>query len=273
MKKTVLLFLLAGWATFSIAQDDAACQPDTAFIGTQDLVVSPFPFDPETMEGGIEAFPACIGEPYSLVFSFRIGDSTEFNGLALDLIQASVPVVDGVQGLPEGLNYFCNPPDCIFPDTVLGCIIIEGTPTEGNMAGTYPLVLQASLEINGFQMPLTTTIPGDQVSGEYNLVLNEMGACATSSLNNVLARRVQLVSTPNPVVDRAVLEVESTMVGTVDLAVFDLTGRTVLQQPLRLFNGTNRFDLDLQHAQEGMYIYTLRSDLGSVSEKLIVSRR
>ena len=140
MKKIILLISCCLISFLQLNAQEVACQPDQAFADSAQ-VVSPLPLDPSTGEGGIEAFPACIGEPFELIFTFRVGDSTVFNGLPFDLLRAEIATTDAVVGLPEGVNYFCNPPDCIFPDTTLGCIVLRGTPTENNTPGVNTLVI------------------------------------------------------------------------------------------------------------------------------------
>jgi len=272
MKKIILFISCSLICLLQLnAQEDVACIPDPTFADSAQ-VVFPLPLDPNTGEGGIEMFPACIGEPYELVFSFRVGDSTTFNGLTLDLIRAEIATTDAVAGLPEGVNYFCNPPNCVFPDTVLGCIVLRGTPTENNTPGVNSLIISASIVAEAIGT-VGTTIPGPQFTGEFNLVLNEMGGCESVSTNDYLAQNLALANIPNPVVAETTIEVSSDISGDFQFSVFDVAGKLMHSEQIQLTTGFNSFVYNASDLEAGMYIYAISNGTGAISEKMIVSRR
>ena len=217
-------------------------------------------------------FPACIGEPYELIFSFKIGDSTSINGFAVDLVRAEIATTGGVEGLPEGINYFCNPPDCIFPDTTLGCIVLRGTPTANNAIGSSQLVITATVVVDGLGS-ITETIPGNIFSGEYNLVLNEAGGCESVSTNDYLAQNIALANIPNPVIDQTTIEVTSDISGDFQFTIIDVAGRLMHSEQIQLATGYNSFNYDATDLGAGMYIYAISNGTGAISEKMIVGRR
>ena len=270
MKKTLLLF---GFFAFCIALNaqEVACEPDQSFADSA-RVVSPLPLDPATGEGGIEMFPVCIGDPYELVFTIKIGDSATVQGFTLDLFRAEIATSGAVAGLPEGLNYFCNPPDCVFQDTTLGCIVIKGTATENNSIDTNSLVITATaiLDVLG---NFTSTIPGPLFAGELNLVVKNQGECSSVSTSDFLAKNLTLGNIPNPVIDRTLIEVSSEISGDFQFHVFDVAGKLMHREKVQLTIGYNAFNYDASKLGEGMYIYTLSNELGAVSQKMIVGRR
>ena len=270
MKKIILFIGCSLICLLQLTAQDVACVPDPAFADSS-FVVSPLPFDPSTGEGGIEAFPACIGEPYELVFSFRIGDSTNFNGFDVNLIRAEISTTDAVEGHPEGLNYFCNPPDCIFQDTTLGCIVITGTPTENNTAGVNNLIISTSVVLEALSS-IEETIPGNIVTGEYNLILNEMGGCESVSTNDFLAQNIALGNSPNPVIGQTTIEVSSDISGDFQFNVFDVAGKLMHSEQIQLTTGYNSFIYDAADLEAGMYIYAISNGTGAISEKMIVSK-
>lgn len=270
MKKIILLSSFI-FCIFQLNAQDVACVPDQTFADSAQLV-SPLPLDPSTGEGGIEMFPACIGEPYELVFTFRIGDSTAINGFGVNLLRAEIATTGGVTGLPEGVNYFCNPPDCIFPDTTLGCIVLTGTPTANNTVGVRPLVITATVVVDGLGS-ITETIPGNIFTGEYNLVLNEAGGCESVSTNDYLAQNIALANIPNPVIDQTTIEVTSDISGDFQFTVLDVAGRLMHSEQIQLTSGYNSFNYDATDLGAGMYIYAISNGTGAISEKMIVGRR
>jgi len=270
MKKFLLsIGCLIGF--LSLQAQDVACVPDQSFADSAQ-VVSPLPLDPSTGEGGIAAFPACIGEPYELVFSFRLGDSATLNGFAFDLLRAEIATTGAVAGLPEGVNYFCNPPDCIFQDTTLGCIVLKGTPTENNIPGMNQLVITATVAADGLGT-ITETIPGRIFTGEYNLMINEAGGCESVSTNDYLAQNLSLANIPNPVIDQTMIEVSADISGTFQFTVFDVAGKLMHSEQILLTTGYNTFTYNAADLNAGMYIYAISNGMGAISKKMIVSRR
>jgi len=269
--KKILLFIGLTFCLIQLQAQDVACIPDSTFADSAQ-VVFPFPMDPNTGEGGITELPACIGEPYELVFTFKVGDSATVNGFNVNLIEAQIATVDAIEGLPEGINYFCNPPDCIFPDTTLGCIVLTGTPTEGNTPGVNKLVISASItaDILG---TFNTTIPGPLFAGEYNLTVNEMGGCASVSTNDFLAEYIALANSPNPVIDRTMIEVSSDISGDFQFKVFDVAGKLLHNQNIELTTGYNTFEYDASDLGSGLYIYAIGNETGAIAEKMIVGGR
>jgi len=271
MKKLILFIALTGFFHCLNAQDEPACVPDSSFIDSA-RVVFPLPLNTETGEGGIEMFPACIGEPYELVFSFRVGDSASISGFTVDLLRAQIETTGAIEGLPEGINYFCNPPDCIFADTTLGCIVLRGTPTENNPIGTNQLVITAKVVVD-LLGEITETIPGNIFAGEYNLVINEMGQCTTVGVNDYLQKSISLQHSPNPATDFTTIEVNSLVGGDFQFQVFDLTGKQMHSEVIQLNTGYNSFQYDVTPLNEGMYFYTLGDGAAAIGQKLVVGKR
>ena len=270
--KRILLFI--GFiALFSQlkAQNDVACTPDPDALDST-AIVSPLPYDEEAMTGGIADSPVCIGEPYELVFNIRIPDSTSLNNIPVNLLRAEIDVTGGVEGLPEGINYFCNPPDCIFPDTTLGCIVLKGTATANNMVGVNDLVITARIVIDAIG-PVQTTIPGPFIPGTYSLIVNNSGECTSVGLNDYLLENISLSNTPNPVIGNTTIEITSLISGDFNFRVFDLAGKMLHTEKINLTVGYNAFNYDASVLAEGMYIYTLSDGLGTIAEKMVVERK
>lgn len=164
----VLLFISSMFSYTTFAQN---CTPDTAFIDAP-LGLYPTPFD-ETVfpDGGLADFPATISMPYELTFTVRLTDQVTIPPFNFDLDSFALDNMDAVLGLPLGLDYACNPPNCVFSDTSLGCIIISGTPIEANQIGDYNLQIMGQLFANG-GMPQDFDFPSPLIPGEYVLTLN-----------------------------------------------------------------------------------------------------
>ena len=125
--KTILPFFFVLFSTIAFSQ---ACDPDTLY---RDSIagVYPRPLSDVNPNGGIDTF-ACIGQPFEFVFTVIIPDTFSFNGLLLTLLSAEIATSGAVTGLPAGMGYACNPPDCIFPADSIGCIVLQGIPDATN---------------------------------------------------------------------------------------------------------------------------------------------
>lgn len=270
MKKILFLFGFIGLCLQLNAQDDVACVPNPIYQDSGQ-VVSPLPLDPNTGQGGLAPFPACIGEPFELVFTFRIGDSASIGAFAINLDSAIIETTGAISGLPEGIDYFCNPPNCVFPDTTLGCIVLKGTPSANNEAGINKLVISA--RVKGGLIDLMETIPGTIFQGEYNLTLNEAGNCTSTGVNDYLAQQITLSNSPNPAINQTNIEITSLLSGDFEFNVFDLTGKTIHTEAIQLTTGYNAFNFDAGQLQEGMYIYTIGDGTATVAAKMMVGKQ
>ena len=164
-----LLFLYSN--NFSTALFAQNCTPDTAFADAP-LGLYPTPFDAVVFpEGGLADFPATIGIPYELTFTVKLTDRISVSPLDLDVDSFALLNSDAIIGLPIGLDYACNPPNCVFPDTALGCIIISGTPIEANRIGDYNLQISGQLFANG-EDTFDFNFPSPLIPGEYILSVN-----------------------------------------------------------------------------------------------------
>ena len=98
-------------------------------------------------------------------------DSVTLPPFNFDLNSFQLDNTDGILGLPIGLEYACNPPNCVFPDSTLGCIIVSGTPIEANSVGDFNLQFVGQLFANDDDS-LNFDFPSTVVPGEYVLSLS-----------------------------------------------------------------------------------------------------
>jgi len=164
----LLLLVASLLPQFSAAQN---CTPDTIFQDAP-LGLYPTPFDSLVFpNGGLSDFPATIGTSYELVFTVKMTDSVRLSPFNFDLNSFQLDNTDGILGLPIGLEYACNPPNCVFSDSTLGCIIVSGTPIEANPIGDFNLQFKGQLFANGDDS-LNFNFPSTAVPGAYVLSLS-----------------------------------------------------------------------------------------------------
>lgn len=75
------------------------------------------------------------------------------------LIPVNTLTVDSVQGLPEGFDFTCSPSECVFPGGSNGCVVLYGTPVDGQDGTTYPITVHATAEVEITVLGFTETAP------------------------------------------------------------------------------------------------------------------
>ncbi|MCP4120651.1 MAG: hypothetical protein GY751_02735, partial [Bacteroidetes bacterium] len=181
MKKIFTFFLFTFSGLLLHAQN---CTPDPAYAGGS-AGVYPLPYDPATNpDGGIDEI-ACIGQPYEFTFT-SVSDTFIFQGNTYVLDSF---ILTGVSGLPEGLDFACEPSNCTLYFGEMGCMSIYGTPTAANAPGEYPLTINGTAFLPGFTFNLT--FPNPSISpGTYSITLEDPGSpncsgCGLSATTSV----------------------------------------------------------------------------------------
>ncbi len=265
MKKLLLLLLFASILTLQAAAQ--TCTPDETVPDS--VVVSPLPFDATTNPTGGINDTACINEPFEFVVTVNVPSTfnSPFGPVPINSIDMATE--GAVKNLPVGMDYVCNPPNCVFPKENKGCILLVGTPND--TAGVYNLAISfliRSVLDFPINFPDPTIFPGN-----YFLHLKPEGQCAPSSVAELAKDAVRLTNRPNPFTGWTQILVNSTVSGNFDLVVSDLLGKTLHRERINLLEGENTLDYDGTKLPEGLYIYTLSDGFNVFSNKMIVSRR
>lgn len=249
MKKIYYTLLLLAHVMYAQGQ---ACTPDTLYRDST-AGVYPAPLSEMNPNGGIDTF-ACIDQPFEFVFTVIIPDTFSFNGLTLTLISASIATEGAVSGLPSGIDYECNPPNCIFPADSIGCIVLTGTPDMSNMPGEYEPVITMTINTNIF--PITTSFPGSIFPGKYILELRN-SQCDLAS-GETLREPEGWLSFPNPVSDHWNIAFLADDEIRHRLMITDISGRVIHQES---WTGTGRQErnIEMGHFSPGIYFYQLNS--------------
>jgi hypothetical protein len=267
MKKGILFILAIFTLTFANAQ---SCERDSSVLVSGELV-APEPFNP-TNNPIIGTAPACINEPYAQSVTLNVQDMFTLSGFTAPLDSITMSATGAITGLPVGVSYVCDPPNCHFKKLTLGCILIKGTPTSANTPGNFELgislkafspILPAAIDLN---------FPGQIApSDKFIIVVKPTGQCAVSAkdLNGKIA---SVKNTPNPFNGLTEIQIESLTSGDFTFQVFDILGKHVYSDNIRLIEGSNQFTFDGGDLASGSYYYSISNSDGKVSKMMVVGQ-
>lgn len=178
--KHFYLIILNFFIVFSVQSQN--CLPDSIYRDSS-AGVYPKPVSPTNPNGGINK-KACINKPYEFVFTVVVPDTVVVPAFPspIALEKVAIDTVNAITGLPKGISYACNPPDCVFNKNTSGCLVLRGTATTDNTPGDFKPIIKMTLTINlGIPFPYVTEYPGPAFPGEYILTLVSEQDCASAS--------------------------------------------------------------------------------------------
>ena len=273
----LLIFSLIIFSLNLQGQETMTCIPDTTVL-SDSVLIWPLPFDPVVNpEGGITD-TACLNTPYETIFSLRMPDTLTILTLEAAVTRVEFATTGAVDGLPEGITYECNPPNCVFEPGVTGCLVLKGTPTNEANLGENPLtftglvVLESGFSQNVSFPDNTGTLPESFV-GQYTLNVSPEGSesCLTTSANYI-SQNISLYNSPNPFSAFTHIRLNSQINEQLEFSVSDFMGRKVHAQMVNIIAGDNTLFFNGENLPQGIYIYSLANAKGKVSDKMILSR-
>ena len=172
--------------------------------------------------------------------------------------------LDQVIGLPPGLSVSCNsqtPAPCTFLPTVLGCGLIEGTPTQD---GFFPIDLAVIgySNIGGFPIPFNQTFTGYSITIAPAVGIAERTKAGISGVRNV----------PNPFAQRTTVEFTLDRPAEVAFTVYDLVGAEQYEVRVAGKTGLNRVPFEAGTLGDGIYLYRLTSGASSFTGRMVLHR-
>lgn len=248
------------------------CQPATN-IPQNFAGVLPLPFTPAGNPGGGIKDTACLNTYFQYTFTIRVPETLTLQGVAVPVNNVTLHPDTAIASLPKGISYACNPPNCIFPKSSSGCIVLYGSPENPTDVKTHNLSIRGTL--NSF-LPIPVSFPDSTLfaPGNYFLHVRPEGSlsCKTSNIRELAATRLQVRNVPNPFSGETEIEVSSRIRGRFEFRVYDFTGNLILRDPVQLFEGENRIRFFASELPNGIYIYTLTDGINSVSRKMVLHR-
>lgn len=265
MKKLVLflLFVILVWNLGNAQQ----CMPDQTL---PDTAVGPYPrpYDPETNPNDGISDTACVNEDFEFVVTLVVPSSFSIAGNTLPIQSIKIDPETALTNLPKGMDYACNPPNCVFPKDTSGCIILYGTVND--TAGVYDVSISGFLVTGFFDFPLTFP-DATLFRGHYYLHVKPEGQCLTGT-DDLANLEVSAVNHPNPFNGWTDIVVNSKVSGNFNFVVSDLVGKQLHRERISLWQGENNIRYDGSQLAAGVYIYTISDGSRQFSGKMIVNR-
>lgn len=266
MKNKFILFLFFLSLVIMADAQTLECTPDTTILKTIN-VIHPSPYRDTVPGSGIQQ-KACIGEPFALPFTILVPNVFVFGGVSLPLISATLPTVGAVSGLPDGLSYTCNPPNCVMLANTPGCIQLSGTPTTQNDTGAYKLTIKFTIS-TGIG-PLAAEFPGSLFPGEYILRLNAPGQCENTTAIKIPEAQWQVTTSPNPFHQQTSLNFWNERSKTAVIRIFNVTGAKVREIKSPLLNGVNNITLHREGLPAGLYYITMTAGRHRHAQRILI---
>lgn len=269
MKK--LLTLLLCFSMLYVASAQVACHADTARYRDSSAGVYPLPYEAQMSPNGGINRAACLGRPYRFVFTVKVADSLTFGGVRLPLDSVRLATNGAIAGLPAGITYSCNPPNCSFEKNTYGCVLLSGTPTAANPLTNYNLVITGTVVIQGFG--ISQTFPGNFAQGAYTLKLvatNSPECPPTTNYEATDALFSNLSFTPNPASQTLQLNFNTLTNNDLQINIIDLTGKILITQKQNFSVGQQTMNIETAWLPNGIYFLQIQQFDKTLTKKLII---
>lgn len=265
MKKLLLFLFFA-----VVAVHFVAAQTCTPAKNLPDSLIGPYPppFDPATNPQGGISDTACINKDFQFVVTLVIPSTFSIAGINLPIQNINLNPETAISNLPKGLDYVCNPPNCVFKADTSGCILLYGTVND--TAGVYDVKISGTLVTPLTSLPLTFP-DATLFKGNYYLHVKPAGQCVTGT-DDLDNREMSAYNRPNPFTGLTQIVVNSNVNGNFNFVVSDLVGKQLYREKVNLWEGENTIRYDGSNLAAGVYIYTITDGSLQFSGKMIVSK-
>lgn len=237
MKKLLLSVAAIGLLAWSV--DAQSCTPGANFVD------STFGVWPDTVQN---LPPASVNVFYSTDINFKApADAGDVPGSpASGAIESFT--VSSVSGLPSGINYSCNNPNCTYVGGNNGCANVYGTPTQ---TGVFDITISIDAQVNiGFGI----VVPYSQAFSGYKIVVGSAGL-----ITGVIE---PLHAFPNPSNDITTVE----GLNGIRLTLNNLNGQELL---VKSIEGLSTTDLNIANLNAGVYFINVYGEQGVETIRII----
>ena len=238
MKKLILLFISI---IFSFNNVNAQCSPDFFFTSLGIPGVYPPAVQIPNLPLPLGIADGSVGNSYAQTLTLVVLEDTTMDiaslldptivtainaaGISTVMSLDVNHVIYDVGGLPNGLSYTCNQSSCQYSSGVDGCILIDGTPTQG---GNFqvPVSMTINVQIPAIPNPIPVLPPifaGMAMdlpafpAVEYDLLIS-----GSTAVNDFKSSDFTLF--PNPTTNTTTLNLKT----TADVKIYNVLGEVVI---------------------------------------------
>ena len=255
MKKT-LLFLSFIFAVFFVT---AQCTPDAQYTSAG--------IYPDTAMGLSNSI---VGQAYTELITIIAPLDTSVDYPPFGTINVTVDNIDltSVTGLPANFDYQCDPPNCSFPGGFTSCAILYSTSSpDASQIGIYPITFETTTYVS--DVPIINTITQDDVTSGYYLEITDN---TTSTIGQYNYNSFELRDpVPNPSSGYTKIQFISKGDSNILFTIYDLIGKKVDSRLIVSEKGVNTIDLNTDHLEEGMYMYSISNGTSVLTKRMIIT--
>ena len=275
MKKLALLFIVI---IFSFNNVNAQCSPDFIFTSLAIPGVYPPAVQIPNVPLPLGIADGSVGISYAQTLTLVVLEDTTMDiaplldptivsamslaGISTVMSLDVNHVAYDVSGLPNGLTYTCDQSNCQYSSGVDGCILIEGTPTQG---GTFPVPVNMTINV---QIPaITDPIFGTVILASMDIDLPAFPAVeydllisGSTAVNDFKSSDFSLF--PNPTSNTTTLNLKT----TADVKIYNILGEVVVNYS----SVKNRLNIKKSDLGIGMFYVSISNKNKKETIKLII---
>lgn len=241
VKSLLTLFICLNFFCFSAVFGQ--CVPDSTITEL---------FSPSAQEGLPDG---TIGLPYEAVIHFNIPAETT---IVVTAQIDSLEITD-IVGLPDSIEYTCNPPSCSFKGGSFACIELIGTPENKDDVGDNDLEVMFTLNTN-------ITDISDKID-DYSIFINDG---TPTVIEQIESKSYKLTVDQNPATNRAKLIFDLPKAGAYTLEVYSLLGAKVYSKSSNGQKGQNNMSIADFDLDAGMFFVSISMEGYSNSTRFIL---
>jgi hypothetical protein len=239
--------------SYSFAQ---ACTPDPQYTNTN----TQRGVHPDTLTNLAAAY---VGTPYSATLTIVVPKDTTVP--ILGKINWDSTVLVSVTGLPAGFTSACansssKPNLCSWKGNSIGCVIITGNPTAGDI-GTHTLLFNTNNYVGG---NLTANA---YVAKGYKIVVSASAGVSENPNIQVLQQ-----NSPNPFDDVSEIQFVAEDNGVATFKIYNMIGTVMQEYDIAVKKGINKIELSAKDLDSGIYFYCLAHGTNAFTRKMIVKK-
>lgn len=199
------------------------------------------------------------GTYYEQIVNFKLpSDAGALDPNFINTPLSNVSLIS-VDGIPPGISFSCNTPDCSWLGGEQGCATISGIPTTN---GTY----QIELKILG--CVFGGLICDTAFFSNYEIQIGPVGIENLELTNNSMKLKNAI---PNPSNQSTNIQFTTLKSENILFGITNLLGELILNKNVSSKIGLNSIQVNTSHLSNGIYLYSISNGETKSTKRLIVN--